>query len=281
MRWAWMVGLVMVLGCAGKRSPVNVALEDTTSPASRPRSAPEADPDDDLQPPTAEPGGDLGKTKKQPLPTCGVTASYIAVADVQCADGTRPLDSDVPRGSDARRGNVGPNTDGHIIDLYEVTCPEGPKQVFVDMYDCEHAKPSWSELEVQFFVQKVLLVGNFTRFIERCLAEEARGKERVSLMIQTCLPAMPAALRLSGQRDAAGAWLKKYCDGTPPPTAEQPKRYKYLAGVIDAHLALAEHQGAAGSDSDRQRSALIGEYAGICGVDPEQFATWARDHQDD
>lgn len=281
MRWAWLVGLVVVFGCAGRRTPVNVALEDPAAPASRPHAT-DADPDDDdLQPPVAEPHGNLGKTKKQPLPTCGVTASYIAVADVQCADGTRPLDRDVPRGSDARRGNVGPNPDGHVIDLYEVTCPEGPVQIFVDMYDCEHAKPSFSELEVQFFVQKVLLVGNFTRFIERCLAEEARGKDRVSLMIQTCLPAMPAALRLSGQRDAAGAWLKKYCDGTPPPTAEQPKRYKYLAGVIDAHLALAEHQSGSSGDPERQRGALLGEYAPLCGVDLEQFGAWSRDNQHD
>ena len=42
------------------------------------------------------------------------------------------------------------------------------------------------------------------------------------------------------QRDAAGAWLKKYCEGTPPPTVDQPKRWSYLSGVIDAHLVLAE-----------------------------------------
>lgn len=281
MRWYVAVGgLMLVFGCAGQRPAVNVALEDPAAAPPRPRAAPAAPDDEDPQPPVPGASGSLGRTKKEPLPTCGVTASYIAVADVECADGSRPLDGDIPRGSNSRAGNVGPNPDGHVIDLYEVTCPEGPKQIFVDMYDCEHAKPSRSELEVQFFVQDVLLRGDFPRFIERCLAEEARGPGRVSLMIQTCLPAMPAALRLSGQRDAAGAWLKKYCEGTPPPTVDQPKRWSYLSGVIDAHLVLAERQGAA-ADQDRQRGALLGEYAGLCGVDPEQYRAWARDHQDE
>jgi len=281
MRWTVAVGglvVVVVLGCAGKQPPVNVAIEPTASP---PRTQPARTATAESQPPVPAPRGDLGRSKDAPLPACGVTASYIAVADIECADGSRPLDGDVPRGSDARRGNVGPNAHGHIIDLYEVTCPEGPTKIFVDMYDCEHAKPSRSELEVQFFVQEVFLAGDFTRFVERCLAEEARGPDRVSLMIQTCLPAMPAALRLSGQRDEAGAWLKKYCDGTPPPTAEQPKRYKYLANVIEAHVVLGERQGASAADQDRQRAALLGEYASLCGVDPGQYTTWARDRRDE
>jgi hypothetical protein len=63
--------------------------------------------------------------------------SYVYVAsEFRCAGGTNPLGGDPRAGAAARVGNVGPNSSGHIIDLYRVPCPEGPRDVYVDMYGC-------------------------------------------------------------------------------------------------------------------------------------------------
>jgi len=97
----------------------------------------------------AEAAGEIlippGMSKESPLPTCGTTGSYIAVADAACADGSRPLDGDIQRAIHSRQGNVGPNLDQHIIDRYMLTCPEGRMELYVDMYGCDDAKPSRSD----------------------------------------------------------------------------------------------------------------------------------------
>lgn len=210
-----------------------------------------------------------GASKNSPLAACGARGSYTLVADHECKDGSRPFDGDIPSAAGSRRGNVGPNDSGHIIDVYEVPCPGGPQQVFVDMYDCDNARPSRSELEVQYYIHEVFLAGDFGRFIRRCEQEDARGPDRVSLMLQTCVPAMPIALREHGKPEQAAAWLARFCAGTPAPTPEQPKRWRYLASVLDAHDVLREKQGRA-----NERPALTAEYARVCDVDPVSFSGW-------
>jgi hypothetical protein len=60
---------------------------------------------------------------------------YLYVAgEFKCDDGSNPLNGDAQAGGEARSGNVGANSTGHIIDRYVVPCPEGPREVFVDMY---------------------------------------------------------------------------------------------------------------------------------------------------
>ncbi|MBZ0121003.1 MAG: hypothetical protein K8H88_28670 [Sandaracinaceae bacterium] len=61
---------------------------------------------------------------------------YSTIASWRCADGSMPLGGDPERGAAARRGNVGPGDDGHIVDLYEVPCPGGTVEVYVDAYHC-------------------------------------------------------------------------------------------------------------------------------------------------
>lgn len=50
-------------------------------------------------------------------------------------EGPAPAPAATPKAV-ARKGNVGPNKTGHIIDRYVVPCPEGPKEVFADLYGC-------------------------------------------------------------------------------------------------------------------------------------------------
>lgn len=229
-------------------------------------------------PESAAPLGPPGSSKDRPLLACGTTGSYVAVADAECEDGTRPFDGDIPSGMKARRGNVGANKDGHVIDLYEVPCPEGPQKIFVDMYACDRAQPSRSEFERDTYVRDAFLSGDHARFSERCFAEQARGPDRVSLMLQSCLPAMPTALREQGKVDEAHAWLARYCGGTPTPTADQPKRWVYFRNVLEALDALREQQNRAASDRAYERKTVAAEYAKVCDVDLKAYERWLKDN---
>lgn len=78
-----------------------------------------------------------GTSPEDPIGACGPGDSYAYVAqEFQCPGGGNPLAGDVNAGQGARVGNVGANSTGHIIDLYRVPCPDGPVDVYVDMYMC-------------------------------------------------------------------------------------------------------------------------------------------------
>jgi hypothetical protein len=89
-------------------------------------------------PPPPPPSGPVEvNDKEHPVMRCGAKDSYYYVAtEFKCADGSNPLGGETMAGAKARVGNVGANSTGHIIDLYEVPCPEGAKRVYVDMYGC-------------------------------------------------------------------------------------------------------------------------------------------------
>lgn len=79
----------------------------------------------------------LGMDPEHPVPACGPRDSYDYVASrFRCPDGTNPLGGDPGAGQASRLGNVGANSQGHIIDVYRVPCASGPVDVYVDMYGC-------------------------------------------------------------------------------------------------------------------------------------------------
>ena len=87
--------------------------------------------------PEAMQASSVGIDQEHPVLRCGPRDSYYFVAtEYRCQDGTNPLNGNVAAGRDARVGNVGANSTGHIIDLYEVPCSAGPQRVYVDMYGC-------------------------------------------------------------------------------------------------------------------------------------------------
>ncbi len=78
-----------------------------------------------------------GQSAEDPVGACGPADSYTFVArEFQCPGGGNPLGGDPVAGQQSRRGNVGANSTGHIIDLYVVPCPSGEVEVYVDMYGC-------------------------------------------------------------------------------------------------------------------------------------------------
>lgn len=79
----------------------------------------------------------MGYDQEHPVGRCGPRDSYYYVAtEFRCPDGSNPLNGDLRAGHDARLGNVGENSSGHIIDLYQIPCASGAQRVYVDMYIC-------------------------------------------------------------------------------------------------------------------------------------------------
>jgi hypothetical protein len=95
-------------------------------------------------PPAASPRTE-GTSKENGIATCGAHKSYEYIATAfKCADGSNPFNGDAYAASASRRGNVGASSTGHIIDLYDVPCPEGNQEVYVDMYaGCGPGESPW------------------------------------------------------------------------------------------------------------------------------------------
>jgi len=82
---------------------------------------------------------ELNTTKDDPAQACMPAHSYRWLAGLTCDDGSRPL-KNADEAARARTGNVGPGGKcGNIVDVYEVSCPEGAVEVFIDMYWCTEA----------------------------------------------------------------------------------------------------------------------------------------------
>src|SRR5688572_12727187 len=80
-------------------------------------------------------------TAADPLQLCHMNGGlgrtdYSYVASYRCSDGSVPLQRDPVRGAQSRRGNVGAGPDGHVVDLYDVPCPSGSVELYVDAYHC-------------------------------------------------------------------------------------------------------------------------------------------------
>jgi hypothetical protein len=79
---------------------------------------------------------DVVSTKEMPIEVCMVEGQLEWLVALQCADGSSPFASE-PEAHAARSGNVGAGGRcDSIIDVYTVPCPEGAKEVFMDLYMC-------------------------------------------------------------------------------------------------------------------------------------------------
>jgi len=75
-------------------------------------------------------------SKEQPIEVCSVRGQLQWLLQAQCADGSSPF-TDAQTAHNARVSNVGPGGRCEsVIDLYEVTCPEGTIEVYMDLYMC-------------------------------------------------------------------------------------------------------------------------------------------------
>lgn len=79
---------------------------------------------------------DLTSSKAQPVEVCAVEGQLDYLVRLQCADGSNPFNS-MHEAHAARAGNVGAGGRcDSAVDLYNVPCPEGDVEVYMDMYMC-------------------------------------------------------------------------------------------------------------------------------------------------
>lgn len=78
----------------------------------------------------------VASTRERPVEVCGLQGELTWLTRVQCDDGSNPF-PDLDKAHESRAGSVGSGGQcGHIIDLYEVPCPEKTYDVYMDMYMC-------------------------------------------------------------------------------------------------------------------------------------------------
>lgn len=218
----------------------------------------------------------LGSSKETPAPTCGPTHSYDYIAsDILCDDGRSPFLGDLRAAMGTRSGSVGTGPSGHVIDLYEVPCPEGVKQIYVDMYDCDNASPTRSEFEIQSLMLGVL-GGDTAPYIKRCQQEDAkRASGRISVLLQSCVTGMPGVLDVAGDRVAALKWLKEWCAGADGKAEDgAPERFVYLHNVIESELNLTMEANQGGKGDDDVREQLTRDFTAACKVERAAFERW-------
>ena len=80
---------------------------------------------------------ELETSQQKPLEECGLENVLRRLATLQCDDGSNPFGGNMGAAHASRAGNTGPGGRcGSIIDLYQAACPEGPYEVYADMYFC-------------------------------------------------------------------------------------------------------------------------------------------------
>ncbi len=80
---------------------------------------------------------ELETSMEKPMEGCGLGEVLGMLAMLKCDDGSNPYSGD-PRAAHASRvGSMGGGGRcGSILDLYTAQCPEGPHEVYADMYFC-------------------------------------------------------------------------------------------------------------------------------------------------
>jgi len=225
-------------------------------------------------------GGGSG-TAEAPIPRCGPKDSYQYVArEFRCPGGSNPFGGDPAAASAARAGSLGPDARGHMIDVYEVPCPQGKVEVYVDMYACPEMEAQLArdrnladplELDVHF------AAGRYDEVRTRCIAladeAERRGnsEESPSLSVYHCGIFTPALLVRAGLTDQAVAAAGRTCQAYPPPSPRSSVRVEVLVGMVDAIARMWAADKVPAKEGGERLSALLPSLLRACAVDADTF----------
>ena len=226
-------GLV-ACGGASRVGPVSPADQPTGNVSHLAAAAP--------TPPAPEPlelEGD-GASPETAVRACGETRSdYDFVARYRCPDGSMPLGGDRMRGGGARIGNVGAGPDGHILDLYEVPCADGPVRLYVDMYHCGEGWADRGHLSPEQLLEvarDIRLVQSLPQGQAVLLADLRRWVETTDQVVVTVCPSLLPMIAPDSTGDPA-FFAAQYALGMAGRRIERPdtdEREVQLAGVESA-----------------------------------------------
>jgi hypothetical protein len=218
-------------------------------------------------------GGAAG-TADAPIPRCGARDSYRYVAaEFRCPEGGNPLDGDLSAAARVRAGSIGPRPDGHMIDVYEVPCPSGQVDVFIDMYGCPEMQQQLArdlvaqdplQLDVHF------RAGRYDDVRTRC---EALTDDSASMTVYHCGVFTPALLLRAGEPERAVAAAGRTCQGYPPVSGRSGIRVELLVAMVDAIARMWAADKVPLEEGRRRLAEVIPRLLGACGVDAEAFLT--------
>ncbi|MCY1062868.1 hypothetical protein [Nannocystis sp. SCPEA4] len=225
-------------------------------------------------------GGGTGSAEA-PIPRCGPRDSYQYVArEFRCPGGGNPFDGDAQAASAARSGSLGPDARGHMIDVYEVPCPKGKVDVFVDMYGCPEMEAQLLrdrnladplELDVHF------AAGRYDEVRTRCIAladeAERRGssEDSPSLSVYHCGIFTPALLVRAGLTDQAVAAAGQTCQSYPPVSPRSSVRVEVLIAMVDAIARMWAGDKVPAKEGGERLQALLPQLLRACAVDADTF----------
>jgi hypothetical protein len=225
-------------------------------------------------------GGGPG-TAQAPIPRCGPGDSYRYVADeFRCPGGGNPFRGDLAAAARARSGSLGPTERGHMIDVYEVPCPRGHVEVFVDMYGCPEMEQQLvrdRDLGDPLELDALFAAGRYDEVRARCiaLAEEAeqRGDSEgaAPLSIYHCGIFTPALLVRAGEPERAISAAGRTCQSYPPVSERSSVRVEVLVGIVDAIARMWASDKVPLEQGVERLDALLGPLLRACDVEAEVF----------
>lgn len=216
--------------------------------------------------------GGAGGSLKSPVPRCGPQDSYYYVAsEFRCPGGGNPLEGDAQAAARARAGSVGPDARGHMIDVYEVPCPSGKVDVYVDMYGCEAMQQELArdvavqdpqQLDVKF------AAGQYDEVSSRCeaLADDAPG-----MTLFHCGVYAPAIALRSGDVERAVASAGRTCQSYPPVGPRSTVRVDVTVAIVDAIARMWVADKVPADEGGKRLAKLLPKLLEVCGVEAEAF----------
>jgi hypothetical protein len=95
---------------------------------------------------------EIASTHERPVEVCLLEEQVAFMLRLACDDGTRPF-ADPEEVRRARRGSAGlGGRCGSHVDVFDVPCPEGPYEVFIDFYMCPERLRALGEIPSLFAV---------------------------------------------------------------------------------------------------------------------------------
>jgi hypothetical protein len=209
---------------------------------------------------------------------CGPNESYRYVAkEFQCPRGGNPLAGDVERAQQVRLGTLQHPTNGHIVDIYRVPCPDGDVELFVDMYGCEEYAQRLNDTTPSKSLED-LLTGYDEEDYEAVITRCARAPDELEPdELLYCMVLVPASLFVVGSPDAAVQVLQQLCSRLPPPSSLSDARAQLVVRVTGAVARTAERRGIPlGIDDGTQ---LVAVFAEACELTRHDFDRWLTRHE--
>lgn len=270
-----LVVLVALAACGNAKTRGGARSVEPTSPA----SAAEGKLFDD-QRVESRTGGGSGSAAA-PIPRCGPRDSYQYVAsEFRCPGGSNPFDGDAARAAGSRAGSLGPDAKGHMIDVYEVPCPQGKVEVFVDMYGCAEMEQQLvrdRNLADPLELDTLFAAGNYDEVRKRCIAlaedteRRGNGDEAPGLSVYHCGIFTPALLVRAGNIDRAVQAAGRTCQSYPPVTPRSTVRVDVLVGIVDSVARMWAADKVPLEAGTERLNALLPQLLRACDVDAATF----------